>query len=240
MRLTSGGACEELDGTVVVRRPQPTRNDEEIGAQSLLQGREELLGPVADDRHPRRLEPLREPPRDERAVQVVRSPRTSSVPVTTTAARTRWLMPRFARPAARSGTPGPLRPGCGRRSRPPPCLVRRSAAHRCSRHRQASRRGARDAQLAPRSRRYLASAIEAAAADASCRRPPGETTTTRGCPLPGSARCVPFTLTMTFAGASIRSQILRLRKSWTSPGSSVPAHSCRPPAEVTRATMYDP
>ena len=59
--------------------------------------------------------------------------------------------------------------------------------------------------------------------EASRRRPPGETTTIRGWPVPGRARREPFTLNITFAGASIRSQTLELRKFWIFPGSSVPA-----------------
>ena len=60
----------------------------------------------------------------------------------------------LARAAARSGTPGPLRPGCGRRSRPPPRLrFAEPAAHRCFQHRQASVSTPQTHQLAPRSRR---------------------------------------------------------------------------------------
>ena len=63
---------DELDRPVVVRRPEPTRARDEIGrGERLAQRRLELVGVVADDLDPRRLEPEREQrASEERAVQV--------------------------------------------------------------------------------------------------------------------------------------------------------------------------
>ena len=50
------GACEELDGAVVVRRPQPTRDDEQLAVEPIAQRALEIGGVVADDGDARRLD----------------------------------------------------------------------------------------------------------------------------------------------------------------------------------------
>ena len=72
MQPDAGRARDELDGPVVVRRPEPAADDAEVGAQPFRQRRLELALVVADDREPRRLEP--EPDElagEERPVAVV-------------------------------------------------------------------------------------------------------------------------------------------------------------------------
>jgi hypothetical protein len=67
----AGGSREELDGPVVVRRPQPARDDAEVSAQPLGERALELRLVVADDRDRRGLEPEQhELAREERAVPV--------------------------------------------------------------------------------------------------------------------------------------------------------------------------
>ena len=66
-----GRGREELDGPVVVRGPEASRDDAEIGLQTLAERGRELAGRVTDDRDPRRFEAERkELAREERAVQV--------------------------------------------------------------------------------------------------------------------------------------------------------------------------
>ena len=144
-------AREQLDGAVVVRRPEAAGNDEQVGAQPLLERRFQLVRPVADDRHAGGLQSSR--------IQL-------------------------------PGQKGPVEIGAV----------------------AADELGTGDDDGGADARQ-----------EASRRRPPGETTTIRGWPVPGRARREPFTLNITFAGASIRSQTLELRKFWIFPGSSVPA-----------------
>jgi hypothetical protein len=52
----TGSTREQLDRAVVVRRPQPARDDQQVVAQSLAQRGLELRRLVPDDRDPRRLD----------------------------------------------------------------------------------------------------------------------------------------------------------------------------------------
>ncbi len=62
---------DHLDRAVVVRRAEPAGDEADVGLEPLAQRRLELLGRVADDRDPRRLEAEPERlAREERAVQV--------------------------------------------------------------------------------------------------------------------------------------------------------------------------
>ena len=56
MEPDAGGAGKQLDRAVVVRRPEPARDDEQIGLESFAERALELGGVVADDGDPRRLE----------------------------------------------------------------------------------------------------------------------------------------------------------------------------------------
>ena len=56
MQPHSGCAREQLDRAVVVRRPEPTRDDEELAIEALAQRRLEIGGIVADDRDARRVD----------------------------------------------------------------------------------------------------------------------------------------------------------------------------------------
>ena len=53
---TAGGARQELDGPVVVSRPESAGDDEQVGRQALAKRRLQLLGLVSDERDPRGLE----------------------------------------------------------------------------------------------------------------------------------------------------------------------------------------
>ena len=67
----AGGARDHLDGAVVVGRAETAGDEARLRLQPLPQRRLELLGSVADDRDPRRLQPEAERlPREERPVQV--------------------------------------------------------------------------------------------------------------------------------------------------------------------------
>ena len=55
-RRQAGGARQELDGPVVVGRPEPSGDDEQVGRQPLAKRRLQLLGLVSDERDPRGLE----------------------------------------------------------------------------------------------------------------------------------------------------------------------------------------
>jgi hypothetical protein len=69
--LAAGGFRDELDRSVVVGRTEPARDEAQIRLQPIRQRRLELVGPVADDRDPRRLQPERERLLcEERTVQV--------------------------------------------------------------------------------------------------------------------------------------------------------------------------
>ena len=50
-------AGDELDRTVVVRRPETTRHEAEIGGERLAERGVEVVDAVTDDRYPLRLEP---------------------------------------------------------------------------------------------------------------------------------------------------------------------------------------
>jgi hypothetical protein len=54
--LPAGGLRDQLDGPVVVGRPEATGDEAEIGLQPFAERRLELVGPVADDGDPSRLE----------------------------------------------------------------------------------------------------------------------------------------------------------------------------------------
>ena len=84
-----GARGEQLDRAVVVRRPEPARDDAEVGLRAPRAAPPRAPPGVADDRDPCRLEPERERARAPRngPFRSVRSPRTSSLPVTTIAAR---------------------------------------------------------------------------------------------------------------------------------------------------------
>jgi hypothetical protein len=65
------GARDELDGPVVVRRPEPAGDDAEVGVERGVERLCELVLVVADDRQRRRLEPEpNELAREERSVAV--------------------------------------------------------------------------------------------------------------------------------------------------------------------------
>ena len=55
-RRQAGGARQELDGPVVVGRPEPSGDDEQVGRQALAECRLQLLGLVSDERDSRGLE----------------------------------------------------------------------------------------------------------------------------------------------------------------------------------------
>ncbi len=57
LELAPRDARDELDRPVVVRRPEPTRDQADVGLESLSQGRFQIGGVVTDDRDPDRLEP---------------------------------------------------------------------------------------------------------------------------------------------------------------------------------------
>ena len=68
----AGDARDELDGAVVVRRPETARHEAEIGREALLEGALEILHAVTDDRDARRIEPeANDLGREERAVAVL-------------------------------------------------------------------------------------------------------------------------------------------------------------------------
>ena len=69
--LAARSLRDELDRPVVVRRPEPAGDEAEVGAEAFPQRRLQLVGTVADDRDPRRLEAERERLcGEERPVQV--------------------------------------------------------------------------------------------------------------------------------------------------------------------------
>ena len=87
----SGDARHELDRPVVVGRPEPARDEAEVGVERLAERLSDVVGPVADDRDALGLEAEPKQPRAARngPLRSCRSPRTSSLPVTTIAARGR-------------------------------------------------------------------------------------------------------------------------------------------------------
>jgi hypothetical protein len=63
---------EQLDGAVVMGRPEPARDDEQVVPQPLLEGGEQIARIVADDRDPRRIDAQPEQGRSEvRTISVV-------------------------------------------------------------------------------------------------------------------------------------------------------------------------
>jgi hypothetical protein len=67
----AGGLRDQLDGAVVVCRPEPPGDETEVGLEALSQCRLELVPPVADNRDPRWLESERQRlGGEERAVEV--------------------------------------------------------------------------------------------------------------------------------------------------------------------------
>jgi hypothetical protein len=72
---------DELDRPVVVRRAEPARDEAQVGVEPLRERRLELVGTVADDRDPRRLEPELERLRARNGpFRSVRSPRHELAP----------------------------------------------------------------------------------------------------------------------------------------------------------------
>ena len=57
LELAARDARDELDRPVVVRRPEPTRDEADVGLEAFSQGSFQIGGVVADDRNPDRLEP---------------------------------------------------------------------------------------------------------------------------------------------------------------------------------------
>ena len=55
-RRQAGGAREELDSPIVVGRPEPSGDDEQVGRETLAECRLQLLGLVSDERDSRGLE----------------------------------------------------------------------------------------------------------------------------------------------------------------------------------------
>ena len=86
-----GDTCDELYRPVVVRRTEAARDEADVGLEALAQRRLELVRVVADDRDARRAagRGAAPPARRTGPFRSVRSPRTSSLPVTTIAARGR-------------------------------------------------------------------------------------------------------------------------------------------------------
>src|SRR5439155_8787156 len=71
LELDSCGACDQLDGAIVVRGAEAAGGHAEVGVEARAERRLELLLPVPDDQEARRLEPERERlAREERAVEV--------------------------------------------------------------------------------------------------------------------------------------------------------------------------
>ena len=54
--LAAGGGGEELDRAVVVRRTEPAGDHEQVGVEPFVERGPQLVGTVADDRDPCRLE----------------------------------------------------------------------------------------------------------------------------------------------------------------------------------------
>ena len=59
----AGGLGDELDRAVVVGRAEPARDEHQVSREPLREGRPQLVGPVADDRDPLRLEAEPQQPR---------------------------------------------------------------------------------------------------------------------------------------------------------------------------------
>ena len=57
LELAPRDARDELDRPVVVRRPEPTRDEADVGLEAFSQGSFQIGGVVADDRNPDGLEP---------------------------------------------------------------------------------------------------------------------------------------------------------------------------------------
>jgi hypothetical protein len=70
-QVAAGGTSDELDGAVVVGRTETARDEAQVRRQALGERGLELVGPVADDRDPARLQAESERlGGQERAVQV--------------------------------------------------------------------------------------------------------------------------------------------------------------------------
>jgi len=88
--VTPAAPCEQLDRAVVVCRTEPTRDDEQVVSETFAERGLEIGRFVADDRDARRSMPSRSSEAARTGpLRSCRSPRTSSEPDATMAARSR-------------------------------------------------------------------------------------------------------------------------------------------------------